>query len=100
MVPALFPTGAAHSGRTGGGAPREQRAPRPQQPGRRLPGPSPRRQRAVGTRWPEPKTAAAFANVELEFQVPRKSNSVPFPVNDLGLLARPLNPLHVFPAGL
>lgn len=79
MGPTLSPTGAAHSGRTGGGAPREQRAPRPQQPGRRLPGPSPRRQRAVGTRWPEPKRAAAFASVELEFSGAKKKQQCSLP---------------------
>lgn len=79
MGPALSPTGAAHSGRTGGGAPREQRAPRPQQPGRRLSGPSPRRQRAVGTLWPEPKRAAAFASVELEFSGAKKKQQCSLP---------------------
>lgn len=80
MGPALSPTGAPLARGRQAAAPRgKQRAPRPQRPGRRLPAPGPRRQRAVGTRWPEPKRAAAFAPVELEFSGAKKKQQCSLP---------------------
>lgn len=99
MGPVLSPTGAARGGRAA--APRGNKGPRgPSNPdgGCRDPARSANvRSEPAGL---SPKELRPLPVWSWSFQVPRKSNSVPFPVNDPGLLAGPLSPLHVFPAGL